>query len=62
MTFNQNIGLVGGIALHQETRLRGEYDPGQVVSENLTSDALEEKVNKTTWFLGITYRFAESAK
>jgi hypothetical protein len=62
MTFNQNIGLVGGIALHQETRLRGEYDAGQVVAENLTPDALEEKVNQTTWFLGITYRFAEPAK
>jgi hypothetical protein len=62
ITFNQNLGLVAGIALHQEKRLRGEYDVGQVLTESLTSDALEEKVGETTWFVGITYRFAESEK
>lgn len=62
LTFNQNFGLVAGVALHQETRLRGEYDVGQVVSENLTSDALEEKTDRTSWFIGVTYRFAEAEK
>lgn len=62
ITFNQNLGLVVGIALHQETRLRGEYDVSQVLAENLTSDALEEKVHETTWFVGLTYRFGEPAK
>jgi hypothetical protein len=61
-TFNQNFGIVAGIALHQETRLRGEYENGQTVSENLTTDALEEKINQTTWFIGVTYHFAEAAK
>jgi hypothetical protein len=61
-TFNQNFGIVAGIALHQESRLRGEYEVGQTVSENLTTEALEEKINQTTWFIGVTYHFAEAAK
>lgn len=62
VTFNQNFGLVAGVALHQQSRLRGEYEVDQVLSENLTSDALEEKVHQTSWFLGVTYRFAENEK
>jgi hypothetical protein len=60
MTFNQNIGVVVGGAMHQEARLRGEFDEGQEVTENLTSDALEEKVNEPTWFIALTMRFAGS--
>jgi len=62
ITFNQNLGLVVGVALHQQTRLRGEYEVGQTLTENLTSDALEEKVNRTSWFIGVTMRFGAPEK
>lgn len=57
VTFNQNIGVVVGGALHQESRLRGEFEEGQSVQENLTSDALEEKVNEPALFIAVTMRF-----
>jgi hypothetical protein len=62
VTFNQNLGVIGGIALHQETRLRGEYENGQSVTENLTSDALEEKILKPCWFIGLAMRFGAAEK
>jgi hypothetical protein len=54
---NQNIHLVAGGVVHQETRLRGEYTAGQQVSENLQSDQLTEKTYAPAFFFGLSFRF-----
>lgn len=56
-TFQERVGVNVGVVFHQQKRLSGEYTEGQIVSENLTPDALEETVYKPNGFVGIAMRF-----
>lgn len=59
-TWNQNISLVLGAALHQERRLAGRYNTGDELTENLEPDQLHETTYAPTWFAGISFRFGSN--
>jgi hypothetical protein len=58
--WNQNIAFVGGLVAHQVERLSGEYNPNQIIGENLSSDKLVERTYAATYFLGLSFRFGSS--
>jgi hypothetical protein len=55
-----NIALTAGIAVHQEQRLLGQYNSGQIVSENLTSSSLSQNVYAARFYAGILFRFGSN--
>ena len=55
-----NLMLSAGVAMHQEKRLLGQYQPGQVVSENLTPDQLSQNVYRPSFYVGLQFRFGSN--
>ena len=61
VTFNQNLGLVVGVPVYQQLKLRGNYSEGQVISENLNEDQLHKKVYRfQRFFFGGVFRFGSN--
>lgn len=59
-TYNWNLSLITGVVMHQERRLRGQYQNGQTIRENLSSDALTDQSYRPAWFVGLSYRFGSN--
>jgi hypothetical protein len=57
LIMNQNIQLVAGAVMQQQTRLRGEYTVDQQLNENLTNDQLTQKTYRLNAFVGLAFRF-----
>ena len=55
-----NIILSSGVVLMQKQKLKGEYKEGQIIKENLSSDALHEKVWLPEVFFTIGFRFGSN--
>jgi len=63
LTFANNIGLVAGLAMSRETRLRGQYragDAGSILDAGLESDQLVDKAPHTTWFVGLSLNLSSN--
>ena len=61
ITYNQNIGIVVGVPVYQQSRLKGSYTEGQIVSENLTGDQLHDKPYRLHGiFVAGVFRFASN--
>ena len=62
-TFANNIGLVAGVAMSRETRLRGQYragDAGTILDAELASDQLVDKAPHSTWFVGLSLNLSSN--
>jgi hypothetical protein len=58
VTFNQNLGLVFGVPVYQELKLRGNFAGGEVIEEALTEDQLHKRVFRfQRVFLAGVFRF-----
>ena len=55
-----NVLVAAGVAMHQEKRLVGQYNSGQVISENLTPDQLAQSAYRPGFFIGIAFRFGSN--
>jgi hypothetical protein len=55
-----NVVVSAGVAMHQEQRLAGQYNPGQIVMENLTSDSLAQTVYRPGFYLEVAFRFGSN--
>lgn len=60
VTFNWNLGLLMGGAIVPEKRLNGRYTEGQLVTENLSDDALHQTVASARWMAALTFRFGSN--
>lgn len=57
VSFNQNISVIGGIAVAGQKRLISRYTPGQEIGENLSDDQLHELDFRPTPVIAVTVRF-----
>jgi hypothetical protein len=55
-----NVVLTAGVAMHQEQRLVGQYNSGQVITENLTPAQLSQSVYTPRFFVGLLFRFGSN--
>ena len=55
-----NVIISSGVALMQKYKLKGDYKEGQIIKENLSSDALHEKVWLPEIFFTIGFRFGSN--
>jgi hypothetical protein len=55
-----NVVLTGGVVMHKEDRLNGQYTAGQVIKENLTTDQLTESTYKPRAYVGLAFRFGSN--
>jgi hypothetical protein len=55
-----NVMLTGGVVMHQETRLKGQYNAGQVITTNLTPDQLVDSTYKPAAYIGIAIRLGSN--
>lgn len=63
VTLANNLGLVLGVAMSEETRLRGQYRPGPggtLLSEELAADQLVEKGFDETLFVGLSLNLSSN--
>ena len=56
----QNVIVGSGIAFMQKKKLKGQYKEGQIIKENLSFDALHEKVWVPELFFTIGFRFGSN--
>jgi hypothetical protein len=56
----QNVIVGSGIAFMQKQKLKGQYKEGQIIKENLSFDALHEKVWVPELFFTIGFRFGSN--
>lgn len=56
-TYHENVTLTAGVAFHEQSRLVGRFDPGQILKENLTESQLVEKTYGANAYVGIAFRF-----
>lgn len=56
----ENVILSTGIAFMQKQKLKGQYKEGQIIKENLSFDALHEKVWVPEVFFTIGFRFGSN--
>lgn len=59
-TYNWNLGFVVGVGIVPETRLVGQYTPGDMVTENLADDALHTTVVRARAAFAFTFRFGSN--
>ncbi len=52
-----NVNLFVGAAAHEQTRLAGQYEVGQLLKENLTADQLVEETYDLNLIVGVGFRF-----
>jgi len=57
LSYNQNISVIGGVAVAGQQRLISRYTPGQEVGENLNDDQLHELDYRVAPFVAVTVRF-----
>ena len=57
LSYNQNISVIGGVAVSGQQRLISRYTPGQEVGENLNDDQLHELDYRVAPFVAVTVRF-----
>ena len=55
-----NVMLTAGVVMHKEQRLKGQYDPNDVVAENLTEDQLLDSTYKPRAYVGLAFRFGSN--
>ena len=55
--YNQNMGVVGGAALHPQRRLAGRYSVGERLIETLSAEQLNRDEIRLNLFLGAVFRF-----
>lgn len=55
-----NVLATAGVVMHKENRLNGQYNAGDVVSENLTSDQLTQSTYKPQAYIGLAFRFGSN--
>jgi hypothetical protein len=51
-----NVVLTAGVLYHKEKRLKGQYNPGDVIAENLTTDQLLDSTYKPRAYVGLAFR------
>ncbi|MEI9918404.1 MAG: hypothetical protein WDO14_06325 [Bacteroidota bacterium] len=56
----QNFLVSGGVGLKSMPQLKGNYSEGQIVNENLDSDALHENKININYFFSVSFRFKEN--
>lgn len=54
--YNENLTLTAGLAMHEQSRLEGNFNEGQIIAENLDGNALTEDVYEPTFYFGISLR------
>jgi hypothetical protein len=62
-TFANNIGLVAGVAMSKQTRLRGQYRPGDdgtLLDADLASDQLVDEHTESTFFVGLSLNLSSN--
>jgi hypothetical protein len=62
LRWNQNVGVVGGVALYPHRRLDGKYVPDQTIPANLEPDQLNRDSIRPNFFVGLTLRFAQDPR
>jgi len=55
--FNQNLSFLAGGVFHQQKRLDGQYQVGQIVGEALTPDQLAVEPYHINFFFAVAFRF-----
>ncbi|HEV8331584.1 MAG TPA: hypothetical protein VGQ22_09215 [Steroidobacteraceae bacterium] len=60
LTYNENVALTAGVALHKRDRLAGRYQPGEIVGSDLDSEQLAEATYGVSAFVGIAFRFGSN--
>ncbi len=55
--YNWNLGLFFGGVIHQQSRLRGEFEENATIRQNLTPENLVEKTYVPNFVVGVTFRF-----
>lgn len=61
VTYHQNLGLAFGLPVYQESKLRGRYSAGDIVSEILTDDELHTRVLRPQGvFVAGIFRFSRN--
>ncbi len=58
--FNQNLSVLAGAVFHQQKRLDGQYQVGQVVGEALTPDQLAVEPYHANFFFAVAFRFGSN--
>jgi len=58
--FNQNLSLLAGGVFHQQKRLDGQYQTGQIVGEALTPDQLAVEPYHINFFFAVAFRFGSN--
>jgi hypothetical protein len=55
-----NVMATFGVVMHKEKRLSGQYIPGQVVTDNLTPDQLQQDTYRSRFYVGLAFRFGSN--
>jgi len=58
--FNQNLSFLAGAVFHQQKRLDGQYQVGQIVGEALTPDQLAVEPYHVNFFFALAFRFGSN--
>jgi hypothetical protein len=58
--WNQNLGLMAGIAVHQQKRLNGRYTVTDIVTDTLTDEQLHENIPAPNAVIALTVRFGSN--
>ena len=62
LRYNQNIGVVVGVAFYSHKRLDSRYSVDQVIKENLESEQLNRGSIRPNVFFGLTLRFGSDPR
>lgn len=60
LLYNQNIGISFGLTAHQQEFLHGRYEEGDVLTESLGEEQLNEKLYGINPFISIVFRLGAS--
>lgn len=55
--FNQNLGLIVGVAAHKQMRLLGKYSEGDTILTTLETSQLHEELYRVNPFISLSFRF-----
>ena len=60
LLYNQNIGISFGLAAHQQDFLNGRYEEGEIITENLGEEQLNEKLYSINPYISVIFRLGSS--
>lgn len=60
ISYNQNLRIHIGLVAHKQSVLLGQYEEGQIITENLNKDQLHEELYKLNPFISISFRFNQN--